>query len=246
MGFSARGNIDFATPTSYNVDGEMGRGAEAEESHTVAFFDAGDTKRAEADDAGAQQRRGVEVVELRGNRKTKVGAGKGVAGVPSVHGVTSEGGEVAQVFHIAAAVKAGAVGAAQPRNPDAGAFCGRTDGESRLSRVGDGTLVGQECPTHTIRGRFKVASDDFADDLVSGDETWIARREFTFYDVQIGAADAACENPEQNVAGLGLWSWDVFDLQRESRDRVRSGEDSGLHGLILCVWPRGDCSHHRM
>ena len=63
----------------------------------------------------------MEIVELRRNRKTKVGAGECVFRIASIHGVAGEGGEVAQVFHIATAVSAGAVGPAEPGNTDAGA-----------------------------------------------------------------------------------------------------------------------------
>jgi hypothetical protein len=48
---------------------------------------------------------------------------------------------------------------------------------------------GRRCPTW-----FGVSRDDFADDLVTGDYPWIARREFAFYDVQVGSADAASED----------------------------------------------------
>ena len=98
-------------------------------------------------------------------------------------------------------------------------------------------------PYMTCAG-VKVSGDDFADNLVAGDNARIARRQFAFYDVQIGAADAASEDPQQDVCWPRRWSWDVFDLQRRLRDRRRCGEDSGLHGLILCARPRGDCAHH--
>src|SRR5947208_5484040 len=110
MGFSAGRNIDFAIPALQNTDCEMGRGAEAEESDALTFFDTRHAERAEADDTGTEQRRGMEIVELRRNRKTKVGAGERVFRIASIHGVARKGGEVAQVFHIAAAVSAGAVG----------------------------------------------------------------------------------------------------------------------------------------
>jgi len=74
------------------------------------------------------------------------------------------------------------------------------------------------CP-HAIWGGFNVPSNDFAYDLVSGDDSRIARREFAFYDVQVGAAYAAGKNAEQHVAGLGVGSWDVLDVERGFGDR---------------------------
>ena len=106
--------------------------------------------------------------------------------------------------------------------------------------------AGLEGHPHMACAGIKVSGDDFADNLVAGDNARIARRQFAFYDVQIGAADAASENSHQNVSWPRRWSRDVFNLQRKLRDRRRCGEDSGLHGLILCAWPRHDCAHHWM
>ena len=73
-----------------------------------------------------------------------------------------------------------------------------------LDRTGEGARL------HVICGCFNVSCDYFADDLVAGDDSRIARRELAFYDVQVGAADSAGENAEQNVSGLGIGSWDIF------------------------------------
>jgi len=73
MGFSAGRDIDFAIPTFQNMDCEMSGGAEAEESDALAFFDTRHTECAEADDAGTEQRRSMEIVELRriGNKSRR-------------------------------------------------------------------------------------------------------------------------------------------------------------------------------
>ena len=63
---------------------------------------------------------------------------------------------------------------------------------------------------------LRISSDDFAYDLVSGNDARIARRELTFYDAQVGPANAAGEHTQQNVSGLGIGSWNLFDLERRT------------------------------
>ena len=48
---------------------EVRRRAEAEQSHALARLHAGHAQAAEADDAGAQQRRGLQVIERGGQRE---------------------------------------------------------------------------------------------------------------------------------------------------------------------------------
>src|SRR5712692_8964900 len=97
----------------------MRGGAEAGQADTVTLLDAGDAEAAEADDSGAQQRGGVEVVQSRWNWKNKIGAGQGVFGVAPVDGVTGKAWGVAEVLLAAPAVGAGAIGASDPGNADA-------------------------------------------------------------------------------------------------------------------------------
>ena len=96
----------------------MRRRAEAEQPHTFAALDAGHAQAAESDDAGAQQRRGFEIIESRGQRNREVRARHGILGVAAVHGVSGEGGRIAQVFFAAAAVLAGSVDPGHPCNAE--------------------------------------------------------------------------------------------------------------------------------
>src|SRR5438874_4600606 len=89
------------------MDCEMGRCPEAEKSNALTFFDSRHPQSTEANNTGTEQRRGVEIIELRRNGKTEIGAGERVLGVTSVHGVTGERGRVAEVFHVAAAKRIG-------------------------------------------------------------------------------------------------------------------------------------------
>jgi hypothetical protein len=53
--------------------------------------------------------------------------------------------------------------------------------------------------------------DDFADDLMAGDDARVQRRKIALDDVQIGAADAAGDHLEKDLAWLWLRARDVFD-----------------------------------
>ena len=64
-------------------------------------------------------------------------------------------------------------------------------------------------------GRFRAfACDNFADDLMAGDELWPQRRQVAFDDVQIGAADAAGEDAKEQMTGDELRARNFFDRQR--------------------------------
>jgi hypothetical protein len=190
VGFAARGNVNLTIPGLQDGDGEMGGGAESEESDAVSFLDAGNAKAAEADNSGAEERGSVERVEGSGDGKDKIGAGEGVFGVASVEGIAGEGGGVAEVLFVAKAVRASAVGAAEPGDAD----------EIRRDSVRR-CLVGKECPAHT--GCTYFCFYDFADDLVAGDYLGMERGEFAFGDVEVGAADSAGEDAEEDLAWSG-------------------------------------------
>ena len=70
-------------------------GAESEKSDALARFDAGYSETAETDDAGAQKRRGVQIVKGGGKRVDEIRAGERVIGIASVDRVSGEGGGVA-------------------------------------------------------------------------------------------------------------------------------------------------------
>ena len=108
-----------------HANGERGGAAEAVEADALAALDARDAQAAEADDSGAEQRRGDDGVEAGGERIGEIGAHRGELGVAAVDGVAGEDGMVAEIFHVVAAEPAIAVDAADPGDADA-----RAGGES--------------------------------------------------------------------------------------------------------------------
>src|SRR5262249_38288987 len=112
MGGAPRRDIDFASPGPEHGNRKMGRSPEAEQPDSLARLDPRDPEAAEADDPCAQQRRRVKVVERIRQRKDEVGPGDRELGVASVYRISSECRGVAEVLHAPAAVRAGAVRAA--------------------------------------------------------------------------------------------------------------------------------------
>jgi hypothetical protein len=90
----------------------------------------------------------------------------------------------------------GAVGAADPRHTNPG----HTD-------PGD--------PDAGVCGEFGgCAFDDFADDLVAEDERLMDEGKVAFEDVEVGAADSAGEDAEEDVIGCEGGAGDFFDRER--------------------------------
>ena len=97
----------------------MGRCAEAEQADAFAFFDPGDAEAAVADDPGAEQGRGLQVVERVRQRVDEIRASDDEFGIASIDSVAGENGRITEVLHPLGAVGAVAVSAAKPGHADA-------------------------------------------------------------------------------------------------------------------------------
>jgi hypothetical protein len=64
------------------------------------------------------------------------------------------------------------------------------------------------------RQRGRSAIDDLAHDLMTRNQLRQNRRQVSFNDVQVRAADAASNDPNQDVVGLELGARDLHDLKR--------------------------------
>src|SRR5271169_2586533 len=176
-------DIHFAFPGLQNGDGDASRRSESKKADSFAGLDASDTQAAKSDDAGAEQRSDVHVVQGARQRKREVRTRESVFGVAAVYRVTREDRLIAQVFHRVAAIPAIAIHAAHPGNSHA-----RSD------------------------WRFlTLACDDFADDLVTRNQLRPKRRQVTFDDVQIRATHATGEDAKQQMSRDKLRARNIFD-----------------------------------
>lgn len=159
---------------------------EAKQADALARLDTGDPQAAEADDASAKERSGVQIVERCGQRENKVSPGNCVLRIPSRDGVPGESGRVAEIFQTSLAVGASTVGSAEPGNADA-----RAAGNF-----------------------FRGAADNFTDDLMAWNHARLLGRQVAFDDMQIGAANTTGTHSQENMSDVELRSCDVGDLQR--------------------------------
>ncbi len=118
MPLIARSRVNFSAPMPRHLNGDVGRGAKSVQAQPAAALYARKPQRPESDDARAQQRRGLEIVEAFRNRIDEALFRQGVLGVTAVHGPAGEGGIVAEIFFRRPAIFARAVGGVQPGDAD--------------------------------------------------------------------------------------------------------------------------------
>ena len=81
---AARRDVDLASPGPQHRNRQVRRRAEAEQPDPLAPLHARHAQAAKSDDAGAKQRRGVQVVQRIRQREHEVGAGQRVLGIAAV------------------------------------------------------------------------------------------------------------------------------------------------------------------
>jgi hypothetical protein len=186
------------------LNSNVGGCAKSIEAQLAAGLNSGKAQAAEADDSGAEQRGGLLIWELFGDGIDKVLRRNNVLSVTSVNGITRERRMVAKIFGTVPTELTGAVGMMQP-----------SDAYTRSERkpVCAGTRL------------FKGA-----DDLVPRDNGRFLRDQILFNDMQIGAADTAEGNANQDFPTCRLRSGIVLENQRVGFDGSRRVEDAGFHG----------------
>src|SRR5579872_1513675 len=99
MRLAAGRDVDLAVPGMQHLDGQVRRRPEAEQTDTLVLLRPSDAQAAKADNAGAQQRRCMKVIELCGQWKDEIRARRGILGITTVHVVAGEGRRIAEVLH---------------------------------------------------------------------------------------------------------------------------------------------------
>src|ERR1035437_6214816 len=180
---------------------DMGGGAEAVEAERLAF--AGHAVAAPADQAGAQPRRDLGIVAAISKRKTKPRVGQHMCRIAAIAGVAGEHRRIAQVLGAAAAIRAYPAGRAQPRHADA-----LTQRKSADARTRSGDAADDLVPRHDRQlGVFQLAVDH----------------------MQIGAADLAGRNRDQDFARAGLRHWPLAHDERATRRVQHHGVHARHH-----------------
>src|SRR5262249_26792274 len=77
-------DVDVAIPGLQYAHRQVSRCAKSEDPNPIALFNSRNSQRAEPNDARAQQRRCMKMIEAGWNRKTKIGASQSVFRVAAV------------------------------------------------------------------------------------------------------------------------------------------------------------------
>src|SRR5579872_1028092 len=149
-----------------NCDGEMRRRSKTKESNSFSRLGSGHAQAAKSDDASAEQRRGLLVVDFVRKRKNEIGPSDSEFSIAAIDRVASKGRFVTQIFLIMFAIPAGAISPANPGHADA-----RSLGEVA-----------------------HLSGNNFTDNLMSGSNARPQLRQMGFDDVQIRPAHAAGAN----------------------------------------------------
>ena len=143
----------------------------------------------------------MQIVEFGRKFEHKVVACGRILGVTAVDGVSGEDGGIAEIFEAAVAVRANSIHTANPGDSNARA-------QWQLTRS---------------------ALDNITNNLMSGNERFLSRRQLSLLDVQVGTADSASANPQQNAARRELGFGMLLDLKRV----FRRSQDGGFQRAFL-------------
>src|SRR5690606_504296 len=107
---------DFAPLVNQDLGDDVSSGSKAVDAHALpGGVGVGNAQGAVADESGAQERCGLDVVEPVGQGEAVAGVGHELFGVASVECVAGELGGLAQIFAAALAEAARAAGKPEPR-----------------------------------------------------------------------------------------------------------------------------------
>jgi hypothetical protein len=179
----------------------MCRGAEAEQAHPISVFHARHAQAAKPDNAGAQKRGGVQIVQSFRKSKHEVLASNCIFGIAAIDRVSGERRRVAEILTAMLAIPTRPVSAADPGDAYASA--------NRKLRI--------------------RSVHNFAHDLMTRNDSFTQRRQFAFDNMQIGAANTAGANAQEKMAWLGFRSLHLRNPKRMLRNILRRREDSGFH-----------------
>ena len=152
------------------------------------------------DEPRTEQRRGLEVRVVRGDREAEPRVRDAVFREPAIDLVAGVAGAVAEIFSSRQAVTAFSAAPAEPGNTDA--------------------------VTRAKRARTRAEAFDHPHDLVAGHQGQLRFFELAIHDVKIGATDSAGLDPQEHLSGPGSRIGDLGQPER----LAGLFEQHGLHG----------------
>jgi hypothetical protein len=64
----------------------------------------------------------------------------------------------------------------------------------------------------------------------------VLRAQFSFDDMQVGAANATSTNPQKNMSGFDLRNGNFSDSQRTLGNRLGRAKDGGFHAAVTVAY----------
>jgi hypothetical protein len=189
------------------LDHDVRARSEAKNSQLASFGKLTSRQGSIADDAGAQQGRGLGIAEFFGDEICELFWDNGELGISTVGVIAREPRRFAQVFAACPAERTSAARVSQPGHSDA--------------------LADFKTVTPFSQGI------DGSHDLMARDHRLSGQREIAFDHVQVRPADGAAANAQPNFARTGLRVRQFLPDQRRSFDGCVSGEQHGAHGYGL-------------
>jgi hypothetical protein len=202
-----RADVDLAAPVASHLEGEERRCPEPEQPEPRAGRDSRHLERPVADDAAAQERGGRQVVERLRQAKGEVGADGDPGCVTAVTIPSGEAGVRTEVFAAARAEAARATGGGEPADAGPVALLPADDVESGLL--------------------------DTSDDLVPGHDRQPASGQIAFDELQVGPANGARRNRQDELVRRGLEVGELHQPQGRRPGRRRLRELQGAHPANL-------------
>src|SRR5213593_2261989 len=193
--------MDVASLIHSDLRNEQGRGAETKDAELagVSCF----SKCSKSDQAGTQQRRGLNVTILVRNGNAKTLISNGEFGITAVPCVARELRGITEILLARSAVFATAAGPCQPWN------------------------------AHAVAGFESLGVDsggcNTANDLVAWYQREFCIRQISVHRVKIGPAYGACVDPDQYLAG----AWLRFRQLRFAQRIFRSKQNHCAHALMI-------------
>ena len=175
------------------------------QSQSNPTTNSGEAKTSKPDDAGAKQRRRLDIGECSRNRIRERRRDLHIFRKAAVNGVAREVGALAEILPAGAAKLARATGTVEPRDA-------------------------HSC-TRRIKRCLAPAAFDYSDYLVTWNDGREARRQLALDDVQIGSTYPAGADSNQNFVGLRFRSGKIDELEWRSLYRRRRMEYACAHGL---------------
>jgi hypothetical protein len=185
----------------------MRRGAKAEETNFVSGLHARNAQAAKANNARAQQRSSPNRIESGRQREDEVRVGNHELCKASVHVVPGEGRRIAKILKIVSAVPALTVRPSQPAHANLGA-------QPKCSGC---------------------CTQNYSHDLMAGNEAGMRSRQFSFDDMEIGPANAACEHAQQHLSRSEFRAEHFLDSQRTIGDLARRTKHRRLHASSIII-----------